>query len=207
MVLVVGLVTTVVLVAGGDGDDEATDPTSEPTTSETSSETETETESSSPTQSATAAGDAVAGDGYRFALPTGEWKDRTDQAPSLGATIDTVIVLGPSVELSQSAIFVEVLPNPGVDDVETIQPAWTRNVKSNDGATTEPIDPITVDGEKAVGVDVKNRKNNAGLEIEQRAYLTLHGDLQVGIYLTYPASGDDVSVNDFQKVLDSWRWE
>jgi hypothetical protein len=192
-------------VSGGD-DEPSADPTSEPT-SETSSETETETESSSPTESAAAAGDAVVGDGYRFALPTGEWKDRTDQAPSLGATIDTVIVLGPSVELSQSAIFVEVLPNPGVDDVEDIRPAWTRNVKSNDGATTEPIDPITVDGETAVGVDVKNRKNNAGVEIEQRAYLTLHDDLQVGIYLTYPATGDDVSITDFQKVLDSWRWE
>ena len=78
---------------------------------------------------------------------------------------------------------------------------------TNDGATTETIDPITVDGEPAVGVDVNNRKNNAGLEIKQRAYLTLHEDLQVGIYLTYPASGDEVSVNDFQKVLDSWRWE
>ncbi len=135
-----------------------------------------------------------AGDGYRYALPTGEWRNRSDQASTLGATIDTVIVLGPSVELSQSAIFVEVLPNPGVDDVADIRDAWARNVKSNDGATTATIDPVTVDGEPAVGVDVANRKNNAGVAIKQRAYLTLHDDLQVGIYLTYPAAGDDVSV-------------
>ncbi len=204
VVLVVGAVVTVVLVAGGDGDGQA-GPTSEPT-SKTTSETETSTEPTSPTGTG-AAGDPVTGDGYRYALPTGEWRDRSDQAATLGATIDTVIVLGPSVELSQSAVFVEVLPNPGVDDVTDIRDAWARNVKANDGATTEPIDPITVDGEPAVGVDVANRKNNAGVKIKQRAYLTLHDDLQVGIYLTYPASGDAVSVDDFQKVLDSWRWE
>ena len=206
VVLIVGAVVTVVLVAGDGDDDPEADPTSE-TSSETETETETETSSDppSPTESG-AAGDPVPGDGYQYALPTSEWQNRSDQAASLGATIDTVITLGPSVELSQSAIFIEVLPNPGVENVEDIRAAWARNVKGTDGATTQPIESVTVDGEPAVGVDVGNRENNAGVPIKQRAYLTLHDDLQVGIYLTYPASGDSVSLGDLQRVIDSWRW-
>ena len=68
------------------------------------------------TSTATAStGGDVEGDGYTYDLPNDSWTEATDEAADLDApTIDTVVVLGSSIELSQSNIIVEALGDGGV---------------------------------------------------------------------------------------------
>lgn len=211
VLLVVAAFVVTLVVASGDEKDPAPaapEPTqSAPSPSESepteSTPTEAETESAPP-----ADGDVVTGDGYTFKLPGVGWTDATDEAPSLdpGGTIDTLVVLGSSVALAQSNIIVEALsagPATSVDDLEGL---WKRNLASSDDATPEDIDETTIAGERALGVEINDRVNEAGLQIKQVAYLVLHDGRQYSIGLTYSASGDAVSRGDFDKLLASWEW-
>lgn len=200
--LIIGIVVAVVLVAAAfavtlvvaGGDDEpqegaSSEPTSEPTETTTSSR-----------------GD-VAGDGYTYDLPDVGWTDATDEAGTLGApTIDTVIVLGSSIELSQSNIIIEALGDGGADSLEDLEGLWKRNLGGADGATPTDIDDIEIAGERAIGVRIEDRVNANGDPITQIAYLALHDGQQYSIGLSFPSSGDTVSEGDFEKVLDSWAW-
>lgn len=212
-------VTLLVTRGGDDGPDEtsATDsstgspsePTSESTSksgSESPDPTASEpTESDSPT-SDPVPGDVVSGDGYTYELPATGWKEASQEAKGLAATIDTAIILGASIDLSQSSIIVEALsagPASSVDDLEGL---WKRNLASTDGATPVDIDDATIDGERAIGVRIEDRVNNAGDPITQVAYLALHEGMQYSIGLSFPQSGDVTSEDDFDTLLSSWTW-
>lgn len=201
--LVVGIVVAVVLVAaafavtlvvaGGDDEPQAgasTEPTSEST--------------SDPT---TASRGDIEGDGYTYELPNVGWTDATDEADTLDApTIDTVIVLGSSIELSQSNIIIEALGDGGADSLEDLEGLWKRNLGGADGATPTDIEDIEIAGERAIGVRIDDRVNANGDPITQIAYLALRNGQQYSIGLSFPSSGDTVSEGDFEKVLDSWAW-
>ncbi len=69
-----------------------------------------------------------------------------------------------------------------------------------------PIDEITMDGERAIGVEFRARLNVNELLIDQVVYLALHDGKQYSVALTLPSEGDTVSEDDFATVLDSWTW-
>jgi hypothetical protein len=220
VVLVVAAFVVTLVVAGGDDDDpeetrssESQSTSSEPT--ETESSEPTETESSTPTETESTETEdpdpsgegTITGDGYTFELPAAGWTDQTDEAGALGGpTLDTVIVLGRSIDLAQSNILVEALSAGGASSIDDLEGLWKRNLSGSDGATPEDIDGTTIDGEEAIGVRIADRVNAAGVEITQVAYLVLHADKQYSIALTFPASGDAVSEDDFEAVLGSWTW-
>lgn len=227
--LVVGLVVLVVLLVGAafavtllvvgnddDGPDEASSsgatseatssaPTDEPSSDDTASSAPATDDPSTATAPPAGSGDIV-GNGYSYDLPAAGWKDATDDAKGLAETIDTAIILGSSINLSQSSIIVEALPSGGASSLEDLEALWKRNLASTDDATPVDIDDREIAGDRAIGVRIDDRKNNAGVPIRQIAYLVLHDDMQYSIGLSFPKSGDDVSEGDFEKMLSSWAW-
>jgi hypothetical protein len=223
VLLVVAAFTVTLLVVGNgkddDGPDEASssqptsgDPTaSEPTPSDPTGSTDPADPAdptSDPTQSsAPPAGDGdIVGDGYSYDLPATGWKDASSEAKGLADTIDTAIILGASIDLSQSSIIVEALSAGGAESLEDLEPLWKRNLSSSDNATPVDIADSSIDGERAIGVRIEDRVNDAGDPITQVAYLALHDGRQYSIGLSFPKTGDDVSETDFKKMLDSWTW-
>lgn len=206
--MVIAAVVVTLVVAGGD-DDPGTaatstsaapsDPTSDPTDEPTSDV------SIAPDP---ASDDAILGDGYSFELPGVGWQDALDEAQSsgLGSTLDTIIILGTSLDLAQSNILVEALSAGGAPDLEALEGQWKRNLSGSDGAVPDDIPDITIGGERAIGVRFSDRENVNGFFIDQVAYLTLHNGNQYSIALSLPSENDSVSEDDFDKVLATWIW-
>lgn len=210
LVVIAAFVVTLVVTTGDDDPNEAAtdNPSSEPTS-------ETTSESSSPSSPSTAVSSdppaepgkgTIIGDGYQYDLPAAGWTDASDGAEELGGTIDTIIVLGSSIQTAQSNILVEALSAGPATELEELEQLWKRNLSSTDNATPVDIEDTTIDGERAIGVSIDDRKNLNGDLIKQVAYLTLHEGNQYSIGLSFPAQDDVVSQPDFQKVLDSWTW-
>ena len=183
LVVVAAVVVTLVVTTGGDdaGDDSTTSATSDPGGTPSEDEGTGSTETSDPTPSEA-------------------------QASGLGATLDSIIILGTSLDLAQSNILVETLTSGGAPDLESLEGQWKRNLGGSDGAVPDDIDDITIDGERAIGVRFSDRVNVNDFVIDQVAYLTIHDGNQYSIALTLPSENDAVSEDDFAKVLDSWSW-
>ncbi|MAS55593.1 MAG: hypothetical protein CMJ44_13405 [Pimelobacter sp.] len=216
LVVVAAVVVTLVVTTGGDdagtaGDDSTTSATSDPGGTPSENEGTGSTETSDPTPSddpPPSTEGAISGDGYTFELPGVGWQDALAeaQASGLGATLDSIIILGTSLDLAQSNILVETLTSGGAPDLESLEGQWKRNLGGSDGAVPDDIDDITIDGERAIGVRFSDRVNVNDFVIDQVAYLTIHDGNQYSIALTLPSENDAVSEDDFAKVLDSWSW-
>jgi hypothetical protein len=207
-VLLVGAAFAVTLVVAGRGDDDPAEATSSRPTAATSSPTD-ETSTPSATAPSTAPGTAatdVVGDGYGYDLPAPGWKDASQDAQRLAPTIDTAIILGSSIDLSQSSIIVEALSSGSASSVDDLADLWKRNLSSTDNATPVDIAETTIAGERAIGVRIEDRVNNAGIPITQVAYLALHDGRQYSVGLSFPQEGDAISEGDFATMLDSWSW-
>lgn len=222
VVVVAAFVVTIVVTSGGDDDDpdEArTSDTGSPTESSDTASTET-TESTEPTESgdptdpepadptASELPDGVfGGEGYTFTVPTG-WADASAEADGIpnAQWVDAIIVLGSSLELSQSNVIVEALSAGAADAPEDLENLWKRNLASSDNPTITDNDGTTIDGERAIGVTIDGRTNAGGIAITQLCYLVLHDGRQYSIGLTFPKENDDVSQGDFEAMLSSWSW-
>ncbi len=210
--LIIGLVLALLVVAGAvvggillvnnSDDDSASDTTD---SSETPSPDESETPES-PESPDIPDGVEQTGAGYTYVLPGPGWQDATEEAlaSSPGGAIDTVSILGPSLDQAQSNILVETGPTGGETDVTVLQPTWETNLSGSDGAVPSPTEGVTIDGEEAVGVTIE-RVNAAGLDISQIAYLVIHDDAQYSIALSFPKD-DTESEADFEDALASWTW-
>ncbi len=188
--------------AAGSSTATSTTPSNDPTTDPTTGDG-----ADGPTEDP-ATGAQIVGDGYTFNLPGPAWTDAINDAGALGggSTIDAFVVLGSSVELAQSNVIVEAIPAPGASSPEDIEGIWKRNLSSSDKASTDDIDDLALDGERAIGVRIPDRTNEIGLDLTQVAYLALHDGNQYSIGLTFSRTGDDVSEADFQAMLASWTW-
>jgi hypothetical protein len=205
-VLLVAAAFGVTLVVAGSGDDDHPADPAGSAGSASSASIPTDDASTDPSTS-TPGGDVITGDGYTFELPNVGWTDATAEAATMdAASVDTVIVLGSSIELSQSNIIVEALSDGGASSLDDLEGLWKRNLAASDGATPTDIDEIEIAGERAIGVRIDDRLNNNGAPIVQIAYLALHDGQQYSVGVSFPASGDTISEGDFEKVLASWTW-
>ena len=62
-----------------------------------------------------------------------------------------------------------------------------------------------IDGEEAAGV-LLTRDNDAGISVEQRAYIVRNGDDAVVITSSHKA-GDEGPLDKYEEIYDSWSWE
>lgn len=197
VVVVAAFAVTLLVTRGDDGDDRATDRT-----------TATDaTDATGQPSVAPAEGDPVPGKGYTFRLPATGWQEATQEAQDLAGTIDTAIILGSSIQLAQSSVIVEALDAGPATSVDDLAGLWKRNLSGVDGATPVDVDETTIDGERAIGVRIEDRVNEAGDPITQVVYLALHAGQQYSIGLSFPREGDTTSEGDFAALLASWTWE
>ncbi len=216
LVVIAAIVVTLVVTTGGDDTQQAADePTSSAPSGDPADDVPTDSTDEVPTDPTSAPDastpvpqDAVVGDGYYFELPGVGWQDALDETQSsgLGSTLDSIIILGTSLDLAQSNILVEALSSGGAPDLEALEGQWKRNLSGTDGAVPDDIDDIEIAGERAIGVRFSDRVNVNGFSIDQVAYLVLHDGNQYSIALSLPSEDDAVSEGDFEKVLASWTW-
>lgn len=194
VVLVAGIIG-IIAVANGGGDNKADDPKSP--TSETTKVTEPPD----------LGGPEVEGTGFTAQLPKG-WTDGTDDFvadnPGLN-TLDRVYIWGTTFNTARGNIIVETQSSYGNDDPEGLEDDWKSALTSGDTtATSDDIEPTTIGGEKALGVNL-DRTNDNGVKVAQRSYLVISGDTGYSITVSLK-SGDDEVLDKFEDILSTWRW-
>ena len=145
------------------------------------------------------------GEGYQYQLPDG-WKEITDQVLEDNPgqpTLDTASAWGKSVEEGRANVITEV-SSWSYDDLDDALLVLKTNLGSL-GGTIEELEHRTIDGEEAAGV-ILTRNNDAGISVEQRAYIVRNGDDAVVITSSHKA-GDDGPLDRYEEIYDSWSWE
>lgn len=145
------------------------------------------------------------GEGYQYELPDG-WTEITDQvvADNPGQpTLDTASAWGDSVEGGRANVITEVSAwtYDSLDDALEV----LRTNLSALGGSIEDLENRSIDGEEAAGV-LLTRDNEAGITVEQRAYIVRNGDDAVVITASHKAD-DDSPLDKYEEIYDSWSWE
>jgi hypothetical protein len=185
-VAIIVAVVVVVVLSSGDDDNKADDKGGGDTTTKTCDP-------------------CLEGDGYEYQLPDG-WSDITDSVLDDNpdqSTLDSASAWGESVAAARANVIVEV-NSWAFDDLDDAQSVLKGNL-GNLGGDVEDIDGRTIDGEEAAGV-LLTRTNDAGVEVEQRAYIVRHGDDAVVITATN-SSDDDGPLDKYEEIYDSWSWK
>ncbi len=208
LVLVLGTVGIIAL-AGGDGDNDAGDDTSSDATSAaTSGGTTTDAPTTGTTTDAptteTAGSLTITGSGYTYELPSDEWQDVTEAVAGQAATIDTVAAWGRSIETARANLLVETSSAFGKTDPAEIKDDWIAIVSESTGAEPREIDPITIGGIEALGIELEWTNAN-DVDIRQVAYLTIWDGQQYSITMTI--TQDDSEIDGiYYDILDTWSW-
>lgn len=212
------LVLSVGLVSGCAEDDaepdaqtvEPSDPAqaeTSPSPDETAEEsTEEPTEEPSGESSATeAAGDRLSGDGYTFAKPEG-WNDITSSYEDSAIRIDNAVQAQADSPAGAGTNINVIREAPeGLPDLQTLAPQLAQQLKTVAQVEPEPLDPIELDGEPAIGHTATGSSPQGKLTFVQR--FTIHDGALYSITLT----SDPKSAKGARKALDgvlaSWTWE
>jgi hypothetical protein len=152
--------------------------------------------------SASSGSETIEGDGYSYAIPGG-WEEATSAA---GGTqgIDSVVRAKDDQEGFRSNILVEVQPASGTTDPEAIRDTWEANIGAAVGATPEPIDDTTIDGQTALGVRAETTQQ--GIDVIQVAYLTINDGKVYSIAMSSHADLEEEATGELDQLLDSWSW-
>lgn len=145
------------------------------------------------------------GEGYQYQLPEG-WQEITDQVLEDNPgqpTLDTASAWGASVEEGRANVITEV-SSWSYDDLADAVSVLKTNLGSL-GGTIDDLENRTIDGEEAAGV-ILTRDNDAGISVEQRAYIMKNGDDAVVITSSHKAD-DDGPLDKYEEIYDSWSWE
>lgn len=184
--VIVAVVLVVVLSSGGDDDDKAGD------------------KGGGGDEQTTTCDPCLEGEGYEYQLPDG-WNDITDQVLEDNPgqpTLDTASAWGESVEAGRANVIVEV-SSWAYDDLDEAQSILKSNLE-NLGGDVSDLENRSIDGEEAAGV-LLVRTNEAGIEVEQRAYIVRNGDDAVVITASNQ-SDDDGPLDRYDEIYDSWSW-
>ena len=202
VVLILGLVVGLVALSGDDDDPEVDDPATA-----MSSPTDSAPTSSAATDDAPTGDPALtfSGDGYSYAVPTEGWKDVTEETTDLPASVDTLVVLGDTLETGRGNVLVETSSAYGETEPEALYDQWKSNLESGTGAVPEDKGEMTIGGLPALGVELEWTNPN-DVEIRQLAWLVVHNGDQYGITASFLQS-DEGFEDVFNEVLATWQWQ
>ncbi len=145
------------------------------------------------------------GEGYQYQLPDG-WSEITDQVLDDNpdqSTIDTASAWGDSVAEGRANVITEV-SSWSYDDLDDALLVLKTNLGTL-GGTLEELETRTIAGVEAAGL-ILIRDNDAGISVEQRAYIVKNGDDAVVITSSHKAD-DDGPLEKYEEIYDSWSWE
>lgn len=208
LVLLIGGIVAIIALAGGDDDPEKADATTSTSASSEGSDEPTDSETSDgPVEGPDLGGDTFDGVGYRVALPDG-WDDGTEEFKSTNpgvTTLDKVFIWGRTFNSARGNIIVEIQSSYGNTDPDGLKDDWKEALVLDDATATITDGPDTeVDGQRALTVDI-DRTNANGVEVTQRSVLVISGPTGYSITASLQ-SGDDIVLDEFDKILDAWRW-
>ncbi len=170
------------------------------------SETDTAPQASASSAGEPAAGETLAGDGYSYELPP-EWQDITASvlADNPGTSIDSASAWGASIAEGKANLIVEHPDAGGVSDLDTARDQLRSNLEASFEADIEELDNREIGGVEMAGLHVV-RTNEAGVDVDQTAYITVIDD---GAYVitTSRKAEDDEPEAAFDAIYDSWSWE
>ncbi len=200
-VVLLGVIAIIAIVAlSGDDDPTATDDSSESTDN-----TGGTTDPGSTTPVTTDPALTLQGSGYSYQFPNEDWKDLTADTPDTSGTIDTIAAPGNSITTARGNILVETSSAYGETDVNNLKDQWKNVLQDSTGGTPVDLEPRTIGGKEAVGVEIKWTNAN-DFAVHQIAYLVISGDEQYSITGSF-SQGDSGFQDTFYSVLDTWAWE
>ncbi len=163
-------------------------------------------QASEPAPSETASGESLEGDGYAYDLPD-EWQDITESvlADNPGTSIDSASAWGASISAGRANLIVEHPDAGGVTDLDTARDQLQANLEASFESEIETLDNREIGGLEMAGLHVV-RTNEADVEVDQTAYITLVDDAAY-IITTSRKADDEEPEALFDAIYDSWSWE
>ncbi|GAA4678211.1 hypothetical protein [Nocardioides nanhaiensis] len=218
-IAVIAIIVGVTLAVTGDDDegdepradessqeaDSSDEPTDEPTDS-ASEDSGAGGDDGAATEAPAPDGSTLQGTGYSYSLPEG-WQDISADVTGAnpGTFIDTAASWGPSIEEGRGNVIVENPPAGGADSAEALEQLRTNFTSQFPDAEIDDTDPRTIGGEEMLGLEL-TRTNEAGVEVDQEAYVAVIDD--VAYIITASSTADDDGAEDqFEQIYDSWTFE
>ncbi|MDZ5623408.1 hypothetical protein SFC88_21425 [Nocardioides sp. HM23] len=205
VVLGVIAVITIVALSGGDDDPSAEGGETSETTSETGGTETGGTQTGGTTAVTTDPALTLQGSGYTYQFPSEEWQDLTADTPDTTGTIDTIAAPGDDIGTARGNILVETSSAFGETDVNNLKDQWKTVLQSSTGGNPVDLEPRTIGGKEAVGVEIKWTNAN-DFDVHQIAYLVISGDEQYSITASF-RQGDSSFQDTYYSILDTWGWE
>ncbi len=152
-------------------------------------------------------GPAIDGTGYAYALPEG-WNDVTSSARGreIPEGVDTVSGRGTAFITSTATIIVERFKVKEGTSPEDVQESWEKNLTEERGLKATYVPSLDVDGEPALGRQIRRKVVGGADDILQVAYLVIHEGYGYSIGLN-SAEGDTSAGASFDGVVASWIWD
>ena len=201
--MVIGVIAIIAIVALSGGDDD--DPTAGNGSSATTEPTSGGTDPESTTPVTTDPALTLQGSGYSYQFPNEDWQDLTADTPDTSGTIDTIAAPGEAIGTARGNILVETSSAFGETDVNNLKDEWKTVLSGSTGGTPVDLEPTTIGGKEAVGVEIKWTNAN-DFKVHQIAYLVISGTEQYSITASF-AQGDSGFQDTYYSVLDTWVWE
>ncbi len=198
-IVVLGVIAIIAIVALSGGDDA-------PAADDETSQSTPGTADTTPPTTAVTTNPALTlqGSGYTYQFPNDDWKDLTADTPDTSGTIDTIAAPGNSISSARGNILVETSSAYGETNVNNLKDDWKTVLQGSTGGSPVDLEPTTIGGKEAVGVEIKWTNANS-FDVHQIAYLVISGDEQYSITASF-AQGDSGFQDTYYSVLDTWAW-
>lgn len=170
------------------------------TATETADSQAADTDTATATASPSATTEAVspANDSFTLEMPA-NWANVSDEAGD-----QALLAIRSNEAVSEFFNNVIVVEDEPLDDLEQAITDTGTELAGDDG-TSEVLDPIDIDGEEAIGLQVERTQSDVELVQVQR-WVERDGSLYVIVLSTTP-EGADAGLAEFADILDSWSWE
>ena len=221
---VIGAIAVIAIIVGVTlavtGDDDGDEPSAEETsqgadssddaspedTEEPSDSASDDTGDDTATEEPAPDGSTLQGTGYSYALPEG-WQDISAEVTGAnpGTFIDTAASWGPSIEEGRGNVIVENPAAGGADSAEALEQLRSNFTAQFPDAEIDDTDPRTIGGVEMLGLEL-TRTNEAGVEVDQEAYVGVVDDVAYIITASSTAD-DDEAEEQFEQIYVSWTFE
>jgi hypothetical protein len=196
--LIPGLAIGLVLALGGCGSDDDT------TTGSTSASTAS-------TAAATAAapvggGQTITGTGYRTVVPA-DWKDGAELTQGTAIKVDRIYASQEGSAFKANVLVIRENPKAIADTkIEDIEEDLRKQAAGAVGAEVpEAEEPTKLDGEDAVRWTLRRKQGD--VDLAQLQLGAIHDGALYSVTLSSAAADEDQSREQFERLIDGWRWE
>lgn len=145
---------------------------------------------------------SVSGTGYTVERPA-QWQDGTKQGRKQGVFNFDLVLVKPRKSFNTNVNILRAQA-PGVD-LDDLRRGYRGELDSIGATNVTDSEPISVDGDKGITYRYLKKTPN-GDSVRGRQVLVVHAGYVHSITLTAIASEFATAQDEFDSILDSWRW-